>query len=210
MTAYASKKVVNFSNIGDAMGPVLVSASEITDATAEGIAVLTGDAEAGRSALSAVADTDIRLSDARPPTDASVTLVKLGTNVTVAKLGVVALDVCHEASTDSSVDVDVGGFIFDPADWSISGKTTDVVLKLWGRIAADGLTGLVTVYDVTAGTRVSVGSVSILSTTGAAYTISIATPVAQKAYVVALKVSGGSAPSDIVTVTGAERRITWS
>ena len=141
---------------------------------------------------------------------AAVTLPKLGADVTAGKLGVLELDACAYAATDSSVDVTVGGFRFDPADYAISGKTTVLSVTLWGRVASGSLTGTVTVYDVTTGTPSSVGTASITSTTGALSTISITLPGAAKAYQIAIKVSGGSTAADIVLVTGAVRRITWS
>lgn len=113
------------------------------------------------------------------------------------------------AATDSSSDVIVGGFSFDPADYTVSGKTTVLTVTLWGRVVS-GLTGTVTVYDVTSGTPSSVGTASITSTTGAASTVSVSLPVSAKTYQLAIKVSGGSTAADIVEVTGAVRRITWS
>jgi len=149
-------------------------------------------------------------SGTRTPTDASVTLAKLGSDVTVGKLGVIEHAACGYAATDSSSDVTVGGFRFDPADYAISGKTTVLSVTVWGRVASGSLTGTVTVYDVTTGTPSSVGTASITSTTGALSTISITLPGSAKAYEIRIKVSGGSVATDIVTITGAARRITWS
>ena len=143
------------------------------------------------------------------PADGSITLAKLGSDVTVGKLTASELTACAYAATDSSVDVVVGGFRFDPADYAISGKTTVLTVTLWGRVVS-GLAGTVTVYDVTSGTPSSVGTASITSTTGALSTVSISLPVSAKTYQLAIKVSGGSTAADIVEVTGAVRRITWS
>lgn len=133
-----------------------------------------------------------------------------GSSAPVGSLTVSELTACAYAATDSSADVIVGGFRFDPADYAISGKTTVLSVTLWGRVATGSLTGTATVYDVTSGTPSSVGTASITSTAGALSTISITLPVSAKTYQLALKVSGGSTAADIVEVTGAARRITWS
>lgn len=142
--------------------------------------------------------------------DASVHLVDLAGEITVGKLGVVEISACEYAATDSSSDVTVGGFYFDPSNYAIAGKTTVLSVTLWGRVASIALTGTATVYDVTSGTPSSVGTASITSTTGALSTISITLPGSAKAYQIAIKVSGGSTAADIILVTGAARRITWS
>lgn len=136
-------------------------ASQISDSTAPGRALLTA-------------------------TSAAAQLAALGLGGSSALSSVVLPLTGYAVSTGPTT---VAAWVaFDPALYAAIGKTTVITLETTGSVSAGGLTGTATLQNLT--DAASVATISVLATTPTAQTASVALPATAKVYELRLSLSG--------------------
>lgn len=96
----------------------------------------------------------------------------------------------------------VAWITFNPSLYAIDGKTTVLTLETTGSVSAAGLTGTVTLQNLT--DSASAATLSVVATTPTAQSASVSLPVSTKIYELRLSVSGTG-----YVAAGAIIRITW-
>jgi hypothetical protein len=96
----------------------------------------------------------------------------------------------------------VAWITFNPSLYAIDGKTTVLTLETTGSVSAVGLTGTVTLQNLT--DSASAATLSVVATTPTAQSASVSLPVSTKIYELRLSVSGTG-----YVAAGAIIRITW-
>ncbi len=154
-----------------------ISASQISNATSFGIGFVT--ASNGSSARQHVGIQDM------------ARILPLGINL---------------VTTITTGDLGIGGGYFDPNAWSITGRTTSVSFEAVGQVVS-GVTGTLTLYNITSGS-----SAAVLTWTETDYTVkssSLSIPGSASIYELRFKKTGG-ATDDFAVVLGAQLKISWS
>lgn len=115
-----------------------------------------------------------------------------------------ALPLCAYATTDGPLTA-VGRLRFDPALYAVDGLTLTLTLEVMADVSAGGLTGTVTLRNLTDGSDAA--TLAVTSTTaGNAQTASVAVPGAAKSFELQVSVAGGTG----YLTLGAVLRLTWS
>lgn len=118
------------------------------------------------------------------------------------------IPVCSYATALLGADTSVGGCSIDPADYAISGATTALTLSLCALVTRSGLTGTITLYDITA--DAAAATITVTETARTLKTASVTLPGAAHLYELRAKVATSTGDSDYVVLSGAVVRATWS
>lgn len=114
------------------------------------------------------------------------------------------LPLCPYATCDGPLTA-VGRLRFDPALFAVPGCTLTLTLEVMADVSAGGLTGTVTLRNLTDGSDAA--TLAVTSTTaGNAQTASVAVPGAAKSFDLQVSVAGGTG----YLTLGAVLRLTWS
>jgi len=122
--------------------------------------------------------------------------------VTLAALSSSVRPLCGYATTTGPLTA-VALVTFDPALYAIAGKTTVITLETTGSVSAGGLTGTVTLQNLTDAT--SAATLAVTATTPTTQTASVTLPAAATVFELRLSLSGIG-----YVALGALLRITWS
>ena len=114
------------------------------------------------------------------------------------------LPLCAYATTDGPLTA-VGRLRFDPALYAVDGLTLTLTLEVMADVSAGGLTGTVTLRNLTDGSDAA--TLTVTSTTaGNTQTASVTVPGATKSFELSVSVAGGTG----YLTLGAVLRLTWS
>ena len=135
-------------------------------------------------------------------------LVLKSDGVATTRRGLGLIPVAAYGCGPFDADSIIGGCVIDPSDWDVDGATTTFTLELVARVTRAGLTGTISLYDITA--DAIVGTTTITSATSTRKTISVPVPGARHLYRLLARIASPSTDADFVALSDAVVRVTWS